>query len=76
MLFFKLILLYRYVAAGVITFVGFACLAELSVMDPHAGGIFYYLRTNFGGAVVGAVQVEIQFFPLLRTRQDATSWHI
>lgn len=37
--------------AGVITFVGFACLAELSVLDPNAGGLFYYFRTTFGGAV-------------------------
>jgi len=38
-----------WILAGIITYVGFACLAELSVMDPSAGGIFYYLRVNFGG---------------------------
>lgn len=37
--------------AGIITFVGFSCLAELSVNDPHAGGLFYYYRTTFGGSV-------------------------
>lgn len=36
--------------AGLITYVGFACLAELSVLDPNAGGIFYYCRVAFGGA--------------------------
>ena len=38
-----------WILAGIITYVGFACLAELSVMEPSAGGIFYYLRVNFGG---------------------------
>ena len=37
-----------WVLAGVISYVGFACLAELSVMDPNAGGLFYYFRTSFG----------------------------
>jgi APA family basic amino acid/polyamine antiporter len=37
--------------AGLITYVGFACLAELSVLDPNAGGLFYYFRVAFGGAV-------------------------
>ena len=36
--------------AGVITYVGFACLAELSTQDPNAGGLFYYFRVTFGGA--------------------------
>ena len=36
--------------AGVITYVGFACLAELSVLDPNAGGLFYYARVAFGSA--------------------------
>ena len=36
--------------AGVITYVGFACLAELSTQDPNAGGLFYYFRVAFGGA--------------------------
>ena len=36
--------------AGIITYVGFACLAELSTQDPNAGGLFYYFRVAFGGA--------------------------
>ena len=36
--------------AGVITYVGFACLVELSTQDPNAGGLFYYFRVAFGGA--------------------------
>ena len=41
--------LLMWMMAGIITYVGFACLAELSVMDPSAGGLYYYLRVNFGG---------------------------
>ena len=37
-----------WILAGVISYVGFACLAELSVLDPNAGGLFYYFRTSFG----------------------------
>ena len=53
-----------WVAAGLVSYIGFACLAELVAADPNAGGVYYYLRKVFGNAVAFAFTF-INFFVII-----------